>query len=80
MRIAKTRCAFFNKVRFEDALYLDGSGRNRHHRPNDSITRSIAGRWRFFTFIQCFDRPGLIRGITALAHEPFEPHLARGAK
>ena len=23
---------------------------------------------------------GMIRAITALAHEPFEPHLARGAK
>jgi hypothetical protein len=25
---------------------------------NASITRGIAGCWRFFTLIQCFDRPG----------------------
>jgi hypothetical protein len=35
---------------------------------NASITRSIAGCLRFFTFTQCFDLPTPIRPIPALRH------------
>ena len=39
-----------------------------------SITGSIAGWFRFFTLIQCFEPTGLIRSVAALRHETCEAY------
>lgn len=48
--------------------------------PNDSITRLIAGCFRFFTLTQCFDPASLIGPVAPFRHQPFKTEAAGGAK